>query len=197
MRPSAPTAQPSSFTVSGPRTPTALIRRDARLNPAHAIRKLQRHLPRLRPAASRVEHARHLLRPLPRRILLRSSRRFPLGRYSSNAFEARSPDLHAAGGDHRPLHSRQSFHPARKPRPKLWQQLPHSDRSLPEQERPAHSMRADSLLPRQHSAHPTTVSRRSKVYPLAGAFSPISAITLCRSFHASPFIRGSRSRNAG
>ena len=31
----------------------------------------------------------------------------------------------------------------------------------------------------------------------AGAFSPSSAITICRSFHASPFCRGSRNRNAG
>ena len=30
-----------------------------------------------------------------------------------------------------------------------------------------------------------------------GAFSPNSFITICRSFHASPFCRGSRSRNAG
>ena len=31
----------------------------------------------------------------------------------------------------------------------------------------------------------------------AGAVSPNSAITICRSFHASTFWRGSRSRNAG
>ncbi len=30
-----------------------------------------------------------------------------------------------------------------------------------------------------------------------GAFIPNSFITICRSFHASPFCRGSRSRNAG
>jgi|GEM_PF-2310464 len=34
-------------------------------------------------------------------------------------------------------------------------------------------------------------------HPFTGAFNPISAITICRSFHASPFWRGSRSRNAG
>ena len=38
---------------------------------------------------------------------------------------------------------------------------------------------------------------RAEDYPLAGAFNPISAITICRSFQASPFCRGSRSRNAG
>ena len=46
----------------------------------------------------------------------------------------------------------------------------------------------------------TTPSNRhteSYVVFFSGAFNPSSAITICRSFHASAFCRGSRSRNAG